>query len=314
MNEYLDKWVGKELTKELEEGVINAPQDLLGCHVYEYEKPAVQIFVAYRPCAEAVWLLDKDGKEVRLVDLGDKITDEQRNRLPLIKKKKKKDLSPEEKEILEKEKKEQEEAAKLYNLLRAVSIRLPLLFYGADADITKIIHLNDFVNIVDDESWSEFMPTGLSKELFLDILKFYDEDVVVGAGLRIRRLAKAADELPPTIRAKRIVEILSKFKNPDKETVLTPWRVVNMHLGETLGGYNFYDSSIREFDNSRHYACVGLGYRSQSGFFFDLAFQMQCNRNSESYTLYNSYEGVDAPMLTESANNLRALMSIGIIF
>lgn len=80
------------------------------------------------------------------------------------------------------------------------------------------------------------------------------------------------------------------------------------------GGYNFYDSSIREFDNSRHYACVGLGYRSQSGFFFDLAFQMQCNRNSESYTLYNSYEGVDAPMLTESANNLRALMSIGIIF
>ena len=68
MNEYLDKWVGKELTKELEEGVINAPQDLLGCHVYEYEKPAVQIFVAYRPCAETVWLLDKDGKEVGLME------------------------------------------------------------------------------------------------------------------------------------------------------------------------------------------------------------------------------------------------------
>ena len=79
-------------------------------------------------------------------------------------------------------------------------------------------------------------------------------------------------------------------------------------------GYNYYDSSIRDFDNSRHYACVGLGYRSQSGFFFDLAFQMQCNRNSESYTLYNSYGGVNAPVLTESSNNLRALMSIGIIF
>ena len=106
----------------------------------------------------------------------------------------------------------------MFNLLRAVSIRLPLLFYGADADITEIIHLKDFVQIVDDESWGEFMPKGLRKDLFLDILRYYDEDVVIGAGLRIRKMAKAADELPPTYRAKRIVEIMSKFKNPDKET------------------------------------------------------------------------------------------------
>ena len=129
----------------------------------------------------------------------------------------------------------------MFNLLRAVSIRLPLLFYGADADITEIIHLKDFVNIVDEESWQEFMPNGLKQSLFLDILKYYDEDVVVGAGLRIRKMAKAADELPPTLRAKRIVEIMSKFKNPDKETVLTPWRVVNMHMGNIFGGYNFFD-------------------------------------------------------------------------
>lgn len=215
------------------------------------------------------------------------LTDEQRNRLPLIKKKKKKDLSPEEKEILEKEKKEREEAAKLYNLLRAVSIRLPLLFYGADADITKIIHLNDFVNIVDDESWSEFMPTGLSKELFLDILKFYDEDVVVGAGLRIRRLAKAADELPPTIRAKRIVEILSKFKNPDKETVLTPWRVVNMHLGETLGGYNFYDDRYEnELEEPRF---VDNGDITSDIFLNDKVKILEMNSKSGLYPLYMAY-------------------------
>ncbi len=61
MNQYLDKWVGKELTEELEQGIINAPQDLLGRHVYEYEKPAVQIFVAYRPCAQDIWLLDEKG-------------------------------------------------------------------------------------------------------------------------------------------------------------------------------------------------------------------------------------------------------------
>ncbi len=96
------------------------------------------------------------------------------------------------------------------------------------------------------------MPKGLRKELFLDILRYYDEDVVIGAGLRIRKMAKAADELPPTYRAKRIVEIMSKFKNPDKETVLTPWRVVNMHMGNTLGGYNFYDEAFqKELDEPR---------------------------------------------------------------
>lgn len=174
------------------------------------------------------------------------MTNEERKTAERASKKRKKDLTPEEKEALEKLKKQKEEQKKMFDLLRAVSIRLPLLFYGADADITEIIHLKDFVDIVDDESWAEFMPTGLRKELFLEILRYYDEDVVTGAGLRIRKIAKAADELPPTLRAKRIVEILSRFKNPDKETVLTPWRVVNMHLGDSLGGYNFYDESYKK--------------------------------------------------------------------
>ena len=59
MNQYLIKWAGKELMAELEEGIINAPQDLLGCHVFKEE--GVQIFTAYRPCAETVWVLSKDG-------------------------------------------------------------------------------------------------------------------------------------------------------------------------------------------------------------------------------------------------------------
>lgn len=172
------------------------------------------------------------------------MTNEQRKKAESAKKKRKQDLTPEEKEALELLKRQKEEQKKMFNLLRAVSIRLPLLFYGADADITQIIRLRDFIDIVDDESWEEFMPSGLRKNLFLDILKYYDEDVVIGAGLRIRKMAKAADELPPTLRAKRIVEIMSKFKNPDKETVLTPWRVVNMHISETLGGYCFYNEAF----------------------------------------------------------------------
>ena len=54
-------------------------------------------------------------------------------------------------------------------------------------------------------------------------------------------MARAADKLRVEERIERITDIFSTFRNPDKETVLTPWRVVNMHLGDCLGGYNFYE-------------------------------------------------------------------------
>jgi hypothetical protein len=38
------------------------------------------------------------------------------------------------------------------------------------------------------------------------------------------------------------VKLFNIFKNPDKETVLTPWRVVNMHLADTIGGYRWVDN------------------------------------------------------------------------
>ena len=52
VNHYLEEWTSKALLKELEEGIINAPQDLLGCHIFK--EADVQIFTAYRPCAEAM--------------------------------------------------------------------------------------------------------------------------------------------------------------------------------------------------------------------------------------------------------------------
>ncbi len=62
MNKYLEQWVSKDLLRELEDGVINAPQDLLGSHIFREED--VQIFTTYRPCAKAVWLLDAKGTVV----------------------------------------------------------------------------------------------------------------------------------------------------------------------------------------------------------------------------------------------------------
>lgn len=58
-------------------------------------------------------------------------------------------------------------------------------------------------------------------------------------------MARAADKLSIEERIERITDIFSTFRNPDKETVLTPWRVVNMHLGDCLGGYNFYDTEYQ---------------------------------------------------------------------
>lgn len=199
-----------------------------------------------RKLTDVVYPKKKSNKNKLIEIANNGLTQEEKIRIVSIERKPKKKLTDEEKILLDKKKKAKQEQQKLFDLLRAVSIRLPLLFYGAEADITEIIKLKDFVEIVDDESWEEFLPKNLSKNLFMSISKYYDEDVLVGAGLRIRKLAKAADEFPPTIRTKKIIEILSKFKNPDKETVLTPWKVVNLHMGETLGGYSFFDWNLQK--------------------------------------------------------------------
>lgn len=59
-------------------------------------------------------------------------------------------------------------------------------------------------------------------------------------------MARAADRLSIEERIERIAAIFATFRNPDKETVLTPWRVVNMHMSDTLGGYTFFNEDFSE--------------------------------------------------------------------
>ena len=176
------------------------------------------------------------------------LTDEEREKLEEIQKKKKKKepLSEEDKKRLEQLKKAKEERGKAIKILRAISIRIPMLIYGMDGDFDKDITIDSFVDNVDDTSWVEFMPQGVSKVVFNKFKKYYDRDIFIAAGKQIRAKLKGADALEPTERVKRIAEIFSSFKNPDKETVLTPWRVVNMHMSDTLGGYDFYDENHKE--------------------------------------------------------------------
>ena len=191
----------------------------------------------------------KKGKRDTSVTVNDTgLTDEQYKKAQGAKHKPKKERSKEEQEALDKEREMKKKQQALFDLLRNISIRLPLLIYGTATEFDETIKLADFITIVDDASWKEFMPKEVDKALFRKLLVFYDEDVIEGAGMRIRRLAKAADELMPTQRVLRIAEIISHFKNPAKETVLTPWRVVNMHMGDTIGGYNFYKEGYPEQD------------------------------------------------------------------
>ena len=137
------------------------------------------------------------------------------------------------------------------SVLRGVSIRIPLLVYGAEIndDAGEEITIDNFASdeIVDQASWEEFMPKGFTKETFNILKECFDRSIFTGAAKRIRQMVKEADTLNTEDRINKIATIFSYFHNPDKETVLTPWRVVNMHLSDTLGGWCFLNE---EFDGN----------------------------------------------------------------
>lgn len=188
----------------------------------------------------------KQSKKIEKIDIAvNGLTDEEREKAEDAEKKKKqnKPLTPQEQEYLERLKAVRKNKERAISILRGISIRIPLLIFGADIAYGKDISIHDLPRIVDDESWEEFMPRGITKRLFKRFIKYYDPDVFIAAGNKIRAMARSADAQPPTERIKTIAEIFACFRNPDKETVLTPWRVVNMHMTDCLGGYDFYDAA-----------------------------------------------------------------------
>ncbi len=164
------------------------------------------------------------------------------------KQKEKRELTPEEEALKAKMAEARKNRDAAVSILRGISIRMPLLIYGAElnknidgSDNEAELTIDNFTSLIDDISWKEFMPEGVTKEKFNLFKKYYDPDVFHAAGKRIREMAKAADNLSIEERIERISTIFNSFRNPDKETVLTPWRVVNMHLTDCLGGWRFYD-------------------------------------------------------------------------
>lgn len=215
------------------------------------------------------------------------LTNEQYEEKERLEKKKKKDLTPEEQHRLKELEAKGNQRREAISILRGISIRMPLMLYGAEMkDEDKELTIDNFANLVDEQSWQEFMPRGVTKQVFRKFKRYYDPDIFREAGKRIREMARMADKFTIEERIARLVSIFATFRNPDKETVLTPWRVVNMHLGDSLGGYCFMNEDFTTpLDLPRYIEHKGV----TTEVFHPRSVILEINSKSGLYPLYATY-------------------------
>ena len=178
---------------------------------------------------------------------------------------------------------------KAQNVADQILTRLPLLLFGAVTDASHLSFeqlLDD--NVIDLESWSIFMPEGFTKPMFAQAAEYLEEEGIIVIADSIIKDAQAADLLPVEQRVKEIATMLKVFHFPDHETVLTPWRVVNMHMGDTLGGYNFYDETYRNSIVTPRWVEAADGV-TEKVFKTDDTQILEINSKSGVYPLYLAY-------------------------
>ena len=214
-------------------------------------------------------------------------TNEQYDEKERLEKKPKKERTPEEQARLDQLKAMGNQRREAISILRGISIRMPLLIYGAELKSEdEEITIDNFASLIDDQSWEEFMPNGVDKEKFEKFKKYYDPDIFREAGKRIREMAHAADKFTIEERIERIAAIFNTFRNPDKETVLTPWPVVNRHMSETLGGWCFYDEAFKQSLSIPRFVNQG---NVTDDVFSPESHVLEINSKSGLYPLYVAY-------------------------
>lgn len=215
------------------------------------------------------------------------LTNEEYEEKEKLEKKPKRELTEEEKARLEELKKKKKVKEDAISILRGISIRMPLMIYGAKVENEdEELTIDNFTQLVDAQSWEEFMPKGVTKQRFNTFKKYYDPDIFTAAAKRIRQMARAADRLSIEERIERIAAIFATFRNPDKETVLTPWRVVNMHMSDCLGGYTFFNEDFSETIEEPRF--VDRGDVTSEVFTPDSPL-LEINSKSGLYPLYLAY-------------------------
>ncbi len=136
--------------------------------------------------------------------------------------------------ISEEEKKRKKTIENLKRACLKISKRLPLMLIALTPEKIDEFKLERFPSYYDAEDWIEFMQE-ITKEDFKEITKrFFDEKAVEGA---VKKWCRDIDEIFKEQNFDNQIEglknIFSKIKNPDKETVLTPWYVIDIHFKRT---------------------------------------------------------------------------------
>lgn len=170
-------------------------------------------------------------------------------------------------------------------VLDQIFVRIPLLLFGAVEDASGLT-IEELIKKIDDPSWEEFMPVGFTKAMLRQIAHLVKIDVLIASASKTIEEAKETDSLPAEQRAVAISKMLSRFHYPDKETILTPWRVVNLHMGKTIGGYVFYDESGHLLSEPQLKNIEGI---TSQVFFEKESRVLEINSKSGVYPLYLAY-------------------------
>jgi len=193
-------------------------------------------------------------------------------------------------------------------ILFLVTARCPLLAFGANGEVEKTFSPEDFPENFDDTSWKEFMGNLTKEDFKRCVAPFLEVSKFAAACMDIREGVKKADKLAPLERIREISNIHSKFKKTDKETVLTPWRVVNMQLSDTLGGYNFFDEKFEKLLDQPKF--VNHGKETAETLGNAKAKILEINSKTGLYPLYVAYS-LMREKLDSDSNSPRRGESIG---
>ena len=183
---------------------------------------------------------------------------------------------------------ESDKRRRAQNILDQIYVRLPLLLFGA-VDNAEGLTIDELLDnaVIDNESWNEFMPQKFTKAMMKQIAHLIRVDALIASTSMTIKTAKEADSLSVEERAKVIAALLATFHFPDKETILTPWRVVNMHLSQTIGGYDFYDEEHCKLIEDPRY--VEIPKVTSTIFWDENTRLLEINSKSGVYPLYLAY-------------------------
>lgn len=149
-----------------------------------------------------------------------------------------KERSEADKEALQARKEEMSMRDTMRNLLKSISVRIPIMTLALMGDedyknevlTTSDFNLKDFTDKIDDESWVEFFQK-ITKEQFEAVIPAFDTDVLqISIQKWVRDIDDALSFRDEDVDEfySRISTILQRLRNPNKETVLTPFSTAQL--------------------------------------------------------------------------------------